>query len=310
MQRFAVSAAILLAFAILAEQLVGWASLLYPWLFIGNPLPVIAPVLLIAGSYLVRALRICRYFGFARDFGLCLRLLLKHNALLNLLPLRAGEAAFPVLMHRYFDVPMQRSLPALLWLRLIDLHALVLALLVTVGAASRSSLVMAAAAAWLLLPWSSLLWPRTADAPDEQAPRPVRVLRSLVAAMPSSAGRLTEDWFLTAANWLLKLLAFAWVLQLFAVNGYGSSLVGAVSGELAAILPISGLAGFGTYEAGVVLGMQTVGVSAENALTGAVNLHFVSLGTSLVAAALAQLIPLKARVKVGCRTTSRGARTW
>jgi hypothetical protein len=132
MRRLFPSLAVVVLFVILAEKLVGWNALVAPWLSLGHPLALLAPILLIAASYLVRTLRVYRYFGFHHGFPAMLRLLLQHNALVVLLPLRTGELAFPVLMRRFFQMPMQQSVPALLWLRLIDLHTLVLLLLIVI----------------------------------------------------------------------------------------------------------------------------------------------------------------------------------
>ena len=115
--------------------------------------------------------------------------------------------------------------------------------------------------------------------------------RSVVIAVPGTAGALAEDWFLTAANWLVKLAAFAWVIQVFSEERYVVSLVGAIAGELSAILPVNGLAGLGTYEAAVVGATRFFDVAGEAALTGAVNLHFLVLGTSILSAGCALLVP-------------------
>ena len=78
----------------------------------------------------------------------------RHNLFNNLLPMRAGEASFPVLMRRYFDVPLARSLAALLWFRLMDVHALAAVAMLAVGRrwldVGWAGLL---AAVWLSLPW-------------------------------------------------------------------------------------------------------------------------------------------------------------
>ena len=298
MRRLALSLAVLIIFVVLNELFVGWDELLRPWLLIDNPIVVLGPCALLALSYLVRTLRVYRYFGFKRGFGAMLRLLLQHNAWVVLLPMRAGELAFPVLMRRYFVVPVERSVPALLWLRLMDFHTLILALLVTLSLVWRSTAMIAITASWAAVLLACLFLARRlsrAQPEFDPATRVAAIRRSILSAVPPSAGRVAEDWGLTAANWLLKLLAFGWIIQVFASLRYHPSLLGAVGGELSSIMPINGLAGFGTYEAGAILAMQTVGVAWESALTGAVNLHFISLGTAIVAALFSQLVPLHAR---------------
>jgi hypothetical protein len=54
--------------------------------------------------------------------------------------------------------------------------------------------------------------------------------------------------------------------------------------------------------------MQMVGIGWESALTGAVNLHFISLGTALVAALGAQLVPLHSSARARARTAAPVAR--
>ncbi len=310
MRRFALSLAVVIIFVILTQRLIGWDELLGPWLTLENPIMILGPVALLAVSYLVRTLRVYRYFGFKRGFGAMTRLLLQHNAWVVLLPMRAGEIAFPVLMRRYFAVPVERSVPALVWLRLMDLHTLVLALLVVFSLIWRSTAVIAITVTWAALLLAGFyLARRLSEVKPKLDPttRFAALTRGVLSAIPPSTSRVAEDWGLTTANWLLKLFAFGWIIKVFASLNYHPSLVGAVGGELSSIIPINGLGGFGTYEAGVIIAMQAVGVAWESALTGAVNLHFVSLGTAIVAALGAQLVPLRAHTATVPRMPARAA---
>jgi uncharacterized membrane protein YbhN (UPF0104 family) len=294
MRRFVLSIAVVVLFVILAEEFVGWRELIEPWRSLSNPAALLVPILLIAASYVVRTLRVYRYFGFHHGFYAMLRLLLQHNALVVLLPFRTGELAFPVLMQRFFRTPVQQSVPALCWLRLIDLHTLVLMLFVAICAVWRSAPAIAMTAAWAVAPLACLFLARKIRRPgNETEPTRVRrIVNSIADAVPSSPQRIVEDWLLTVANWALKLLAFGWIVQVFSDQTYQASLIGAAGGELSVVVPINGFAGFGTYETGVAVAMQSVGVALSNALAGAVNLHFVSLGTAIILAAGAQLIRL------------------
>jgi hypothetical protein len=64
-------------------------------------------------------------------------------------------------------------------------------------------------------------------------------------------------------------------------------------GELSSVLPFHGFAGAGTYEAGIVAGLVPLGLELEPALQGAVNLHLFVLGVSVLAGAMAALIPAR-----------------
>ncbi|MGB4948458.1 MAG: UPF0104 family protein, partial [Candidatus Competibacter denitrificans] len=88
-------------------------------------------------------------------------------------------------------------------------------------------------------------------------------------------------------NWLVKLAVFAWILRLFAAMPGTAAVMGAIGGDLTSVLPVHGIAGAGTYEAGVVAALAPFGVAPTAALTAAVNLHLFMLGLSLVGGALA-----------------------
>ncbi|MGB2680474.1 MAG: UPF0104 family protein, partial [Candidatus Competibacter sp.] len=60
--------------------------------------------------------------------------------------------------------------------------------------------------------------------------------------------------------------------------------------DLTSVLPVHGIAGAGTYEAGVVAALIPFGIEAKVALAAAVNLHLFVLGLSAAGGALALLL--------------------
>jgi uncharacterized membrane protein YbhN (UPF0104 family) len=118
---------------------------------------------------------------------------------------------------------------------------------------------------------------------------------SLLDGLPSSGGLFWKTWLWTVVNWSVKLMALAWILQAFTPMAYPSALVGSTTGELSSVLPIHGIAGAGTYEAGVMAGLLPLGVELEPGLRAAVNLHLFILGVAIMAGALAALIPFPSR---------------
>lgn len=290
-----VIASILIAviFVAITEALIGWRSIVYPWLFVDRPMLIIAGAGLVGLSYVLRALRLYRYFRLRHEFALCLRLMLQHNLLVNVLPFRTGEFAFPVLMKRYFQASPARSVPALLWLRILDLHVLVLLMFAISGILLSAVLASIAAVLWI----AALLFVyygshKLSAMLDERPGRISRTLRHTLLAVPAKPHDLVESWMLTLANWLLKLGIFAWIIKLFSAAEYEISLAGAFGGELTAILPIHGFAGMGTYEAGVVAAMTALGTTVNDALTGAVNLHLFLLSVALIGGLASLLIPV------------------
>lgn len=290
-----VGAVILIVFVPIVEYTVGWARLLAPWREASLAAIAVAMLLTFA-SYWLRAARFYDYFrpDMEGRYALCAKLMLQHNLLNNLLPMRSGELSFPVLMSRYFAVPARRSLPALLWFRALDLHTLgTAALLALYGV---SPLITAVLPLWLPLPW--LLFHFSARARvrlGHGRGRAARLAGELLQGLPQGHGAFLRAWGWTLANWFVKLAAFAWVLRLFIEIEWSAAWMGVLAGDLTSVLPIHGIAGAGTYEAGVIAGLLPFGVAAAAALAAAVNLHLFLLGTTLAGGAVALLMKGPAR---------------
>ncbi|MDZ7828831.1 MAG: lysylphosphatidylglycerol synthase domain-containing protein [Halofilum sp. (in: g-proteobacteria)] len=218
------SLAIAVAFIAFVEWYAGWRSLLQPWLRAVRTGALLVATVLMLLTHAARAMRVHDYFGAPVQGrrGACLRLVLQHNLFNNLLPMRSGELAFPVLMARRFGIRPGVSVPGLLWFRLLDLHTLlllaapVLAPLLPMPA----GLLVIGMAAWLLVPW--LGW-RGSHRLLERSESP-RAVASAGCAGRARAGRpaaeairvfwRSQAW--TLVNWALKLAVFVWLLLQFA----------------------------------------------------------------------------------------------
>src|SRR5690606_4482184 len=120
------------------------------------------------------------------------------------------------------------------------------------------------------------------------------LLRKLRHAMLEPAHHHPLAWLATLGNWAVKLAAGAWLLSAVSTAPWGIAWAGALGGELAAIVPLQGPAGFGTYEAGVWAGMATQLPADSGALAQAVSaalaLHACFLLCAVLAGALASLL--------------------
>ena len=294
MLRYLTGALILLAFAVFVEAFIGWAALLAPWKTL-QLAPLAGAIILVFLTYALRALRIYDYFraDIRGRFAPCLRLSLQHNLLNNLLPMRTGEISFPLLMSRYFDIAPLRSVPTLLWFRLLDLHTLLAGGLLIAGDrlfGRESSLLLATA--WMILPWLTYrLYRPLTQALSRHPGRVQKFAASALQGLPHQPGLFWRSWLWTLCNWTVKLAVFAWVLNLFADTGFAAAWVGATAGDLTSVLPIHGVAGAGTYEAGVVAGLLPFEIDAANALQAAVNLHLFVLGCTLLSGLLSLALP-------------------
>ncbi len=249
-----------------------------------------APLLLLlfAGmivTYLLRALRVYYEFGDATRgrFAACLQLVLTHNALVNVLPMRAGELSFPVLLKREFGVPMMRSGGSLLWLRAQD--AIILAALSIVVWPGLDPLMRIAGVFLLII--GGILLPHVAQRLLSQFS--TGKLGTICAALAESAHHARIGWLWTIANWVVKLTVLSQLFaQLLAVD-WQVGAAGAVGGELAAILPVQGVAGIGSYEVGAAAALKLSGVAWVDGLKAAFSLHLLVLASALVSAGIALL---------------------
>lgn len=276
---------LLIALVVGVQVYVGWPRLLQPWLTVPVPL-LAAAALLVISTYGLRAVRLYDFFADEVNgrFPLAFKLMLQHNFFNNLLPMRSGEIAFPVLMNRYFGVPAKRSVPALIWFRLLDLHTIGLVGLWALGALWLEPLpLIGISLVWLSLPWwayrlNAWLLRRIPETRGGLA----GLVRTALEGSPTSRGLMLRAWSWTLVNWVVKIGVFAWVLALFADLTLPGAVLGVFGGELTSVLPIHGVAGAGTYEAGIVAALLPQGVNGESALTAAVNLHLFLLGVTLL----------------------------
>jgi uncharacterized membrane protein YbhN (UPF0104 family) len=278
----------------LIEYWLGWARLLTPWSELDFGAVVTALVLFLL-TYAVRAHRVFDYFRDSmrgRWLG-GLRLIVYHNALNTLLPMRSGELSFPLLMKRYFAVDYAHSVPVLLWFRLLDLHTILLiGGIVLLGDRWHWAATSIVALLWLALPYMAFAARGALRAMVAKVPIP-RVSAILVKALdglPRTQSTFWRSWLLTWLNWLVKLVVLAWVLTQFVDVGSSVALLAAIGGELTSVL-FHAPGGVGTYEAGIVAVLVPFGIAAKPALNAAVNAHLFVLGAALASAALALLIP-------------------
>jgi len=231
-------------------------------------------------SFVFRGRRVQQEWQWRRPVSLAIamRLVLLHNAAVLVLPFRAGEAGYPLLVKQVFGAPLSQSLRSLMWLRIQDLGVLslllvwlwpglhwalpVLCSLVLLG------LILLPARAWLLLLKRRSAW--------------AKWLRKLLhRRAPRSA------WLLSLANWLCKLSVVALLLSSLMAIPMKAAFQGALGGEWAGLLPLQGPAGLGTYEAGVWLATGLHDAAMTALLPAAALLvHLFCLAVSLGAALL------------------------
>ncbi|NDE24454.1 MAG: hypothetical protein EB002_05365 [Betaproteobacteria bacterium] len=199
-------------------------------------------------SFLFRAIRFkSEWHQFGNiTMASALRLAFLHNAAVVLVPFRVGELGYPVLVRQLVNASWQQCIRSLLWLRFQDsVVLLVLAFLMLPFLSPAVRIAFILSAFFLLLvfkPW----W--------------IRLLRTRYFFMRQLRAFLHQrsnawGWFWSTANWTIKLLVISLMLQNLTGLQSLQTFHGALTGELSALLPLTGPAGFGTYEAGVWTGL-------------------------------------------------------
>ncbi|MFP5076476.1 lysylphosphatidylglycerol synthase transmembrane domain-containing protein [Rhizobium sp. YIM 134829] len=290
------------AYAFLVERVWGWSTLLQQWQAIGG-LRVASALAILLGTQILRTYRIYDYFPETRgQFAGLFRVVQLHNLVNILFPFRSGEASFPVLMRTQFAVPIARSSAALLWMRALDLHALLsvagLALLLDAGqAVFRRDLLFLLWLAFCLLPAMAplvmrRLGPLTARIRQAKLRR---LAEEAYAGLPETTGAFLRTIAFTLVNWGAKLVALGWILMLLGLSSWAPAIGGAVGGELSSVLPVHAPGGVGTYPAGISAGAIAFGQdpsAGSLSLLGraAVNAHMLIFVSALVSTAISLVL--------------------
>jgi uncharacterized membrane protein YbhN (UPF0104 family) len=248
------------------------------------------------GSYLLRALRIHAELGARHGLGVaqCLEVMVLHNAAVNLLPMRGGEAAYPWLVHRRFGVSVAHGTASLVWMRAQD--ALVLALLVLAVWPGLPAPARALAAAGLVLAVAGALRALRRVSPIPPAgPRVLRAAHGALHALSLAPRHGWTGWAYCGSSWTLKLLVLGGLLAELSGISVVAASTGALGGELSGVLPLQGPANFGTYETGVWAGVSLRGPAPRDLVAAAVAVHLVSLVTAVASGLVAAALPRRPR---------------
>jgi len=275
-----------------------------------------------AGIYLLRAARFRVLIPprhrppLARVLGISAA----HNLAAYVLPAKTGEAALVLYLKGACAVPAREGLATLVVSRLLDLATLAgglgIACLAMRWLVPLGALLLALAALFGLLclrPAALVRVPtvltRLARLERTRAGARVEARAAEAAAALSAAGgagRLPAAALLSLPLWLGVFLFYAVLARGLGLSEsvelaratFGSGLAVAAN-----LLPINGLAGFGTQEAGWVVGFGALGVSRELALSSGLGAHLVQLANVAAFGLLGHLAMGLARRRPAPRTS-------
>ncbi len=213
-------------------------------------------------------------------FADALQLTFIHNAAIVLVPFRIGELGYPVLVRRLIDVSWQQCIRSLLWLRFQDGVVLLgFAFFILPFLTIQIKLALAFLLFAMFL-FSKKWWLKKLKSRQFL----VSQLRSFLHQRSTSWG-----WLWSVLNWLSKISVVTIFLQSLTGLSTMRSLQGALTGELSALLPLSGPAGLGTYEAGVGVGLGLPWIDVKLLMASVLVSHLFFLCISLTGAGVALL---------------------
>jgi hypothetical protein len=213
----------------------------------------------LTASYALRASRMHAELSRLRpvSWPVVCALALQHNAMVNLLPMRGGELAYPLLLKQKLGIPTADALASLLWMRVQDALVLMAMAVALFGPGplwlrALAVTLAAAALALLLRAWRQRIGHlATLPQPGDRSGPVWRGLARGLGLLLSEEKHSRVGWFYCAANWGVKIAGvaafLAWALPL----PTAVAAAGALGGELAALAPLQGPAGLGTYESAV-----------------------------------------------------------
>lgn len=290
--RWFLASSLFLIIVVSVEFLIGWSDILSDWKKISLSQLIVLTILTLV-SYLLRSERVYQYFSESHHHRYSyIKISFLHNALNNFLPMRLGEAAFPILMKKEFSESMFTTSAGLFVIRLMDLH--VLLLLASIAFMSIHTQTALVSLTILLLTPGLLMF---------AAPNIIGILPKALVEKAShlfkqnrplttkSFQLLTITYLLTIIIWVVKLSALILILMVFLDISFIHGSLAIIAADLSGVLPIHGLAGSGTYEAAMLSALYPLGYDTVAGVKAAINVHIYLLGVSALSIPLALLVP-------------------
>lgn len=294
-----------LSVIVVVQYVWGWNTLLSFWKSIPAT-ALISFTLLYWFSYLVRSYRISIYFNNARvklPTKVVLPIVVKQTFWANLLPAKAGEISFPILMKRAFATPYTHSVPALLVLRLFDAYVLGSIAVAIFAYSALQGWVLAWLALAFFIPQIGIVLRRRLIGLSYKYRRKnkAKFVWQILSKIPASRSKLFNITALSWLNWAVKIVLFAALLASMTPLIIEQTALAALFGEVSGMLP--GLpGGFGSYEAAVSFGLMSAGaeLNGENSaliVAAALNSHFFILFNSILGAMIVFMLPKRSLIE-------------
>ncbi len=245
-----------------------------------------------AASFVGRGLRLAVLLPGAGSLPHLVSISARHIFLAVVLPFRTGEASLPLMLSAECGRPLHEGVSVLALMRILDLASvaawLLIGLLLTGRFGASGDMALRAVAVFALLVGGLLLLPILA----RRAAMLANSTRKPIAFAGRAAVHLSSmqrsQFFLAAltslATWAATYGACFLIVAAMAdapaplgpaaaAVDFPASLIGTTGLHLSAVIPVSPLAGVGTWEAGWTAGYMTIGMDKESAATSGLVSH-------------------------------------
>jgi uncharacterized membrane protein YbhN (UPF0104 family) len=246
-----------------------------------------------AASFAGRGLRLAVLLPGAGSLAHLSSISARHIFLAVVLPFRSGEASLPLMLTAECGRPLHEGVSVLGLMRVLDLAAVAAWLLIGLALTGRlgaGDMTLRAAGVFVLLAGGLLLMPVVARrlAPLARSTRRPLAFAGRAAEHLAALrrGQLVLAALTSLATWAATYLACFLIVRAMsgapeplgpaaAAIDVPTSLVGTTGLHLSAVIPVSPLAGVGTWEAGWTAGYTFVGMGADAAATSGIVSHVV-----------------------------------
>lgn len=274
---------------------------------------LLAGTVTFAAMVVVRVLRYRVLLEEAPGYGPLTLITLVRGMLADLLPARLGSLSYVYLIRVRAGVPLDDALSSFFLAFVLDAVAiapLLLLALATVGLGISGGGILAALAAALLagslagvfllaplLRLGARVVPGVASETLRGTAERVDAVRSRGALLPAFGLSLLARLTKFGAHWMFLQAVLVPLGIPWGQMSFTRAFLGVAGAELSAMLPISGLAAFGTYEAAWTLGFTRLGLTEQQAILSGFATHLLTQlhDYSLGLAALLILMSPRAR---------------
>ena len=280
--RICLGSLLLVATIIVGIDLFDVSQLLSDFLEISH-VTLITAFLFGSASWIFRGIRAGMLFKKSKDqiFSKYIAISFLHNFANNFFPMRLGELVLPLLLKKIYKTPLREGVKGLIGIRILDLLALciiVLTFFIGTKYFFLGGILFIVFA--LLVPLFINLFRKFLSTSNIF---PIFLFGTFKSDLRAeNQGLMPKIWWITVTAWCCKLLGMM-ILLLSLSNASIQTQTAILLGvELSSILPIHGLAGAGTFEAGGTFGAMISGSDFTIGLKSSIQLHLYVLSLTVL----------------------------